>query len=93
MSAARSVESWKDQAHGLSYRSQCFIGNRYVSAKRFSGKTFDAVNPATGRALAQVAACDPTTSTSPCCPGRVRTGAWSRMAPVERKKILLALPS
>jgi gamma-glutamyl-gamma-aminobutyraldehyde dehydrogenase len=54
--SALSVESWNDQARRLSYRNQCFIGNRFVSAA--SGKTFTCTNPATGRALTQVSAGD-----------------------------------
>ncbi len=89
MSAALSVESWKDQAHGLNYRSQCFIGNRYVSAA--SGKTFECINPATGKVLTPVSAGDKEDIDRAVKAARAAfdKGVWSRIAGAERKKVLL----
>ena len=91
MSAALSVESWKDQARGLGYRNQCFIGNRYVSSA--SGKTFTCVNPATGKALTQVSAGDKADVDRAVKAARAAfdKGVWSRIAGAERKKVLLRL--
>ena len=43
----------EDVLTGLSIRSQAF-----VDVDAASGETFDCVNPATGRVIASVAACD-----------------------------------
>lgn len=56
MSAALSRESWNDWARSLSHRNQYSTRNRFVSSA--SGKTFMCTNPATGRALTQISACD-----------------------------------
>ena len=56
MSAALSLDDWKNRAGTLSFRSHAFINGRYVEAA--SGKSFDCVNPATGRVLTKVAAGD-----------------------------------
>ena len=89
MSAALSVESWNDQARSLSYRNQCFIGNRFVSAA--SGRTFTCTNPATGKALTQVSAGDKEDVDRAVKAARAAfdKGVWSRIAGAERKKVLL----
>ena len=56
MSAALSLENFQAQAAGLTYRSQVFINGKYVPAA--SGKTFDNINPATGKVINQVSAGD-----------------------------------
>ena len=43
MSAALSIDSWKDHASKLNYRNQAFIDGKYAPAA--SGKTFDSINP------------------------------------------------
>jgi acyl-CoA reductase-like NAD-dependent aldehyde dehydrogenase len=89
MSTAVGLERWNDQARRLGYRSQCFIGNRYVSAA--SGKTFTCTNPATGKALTQVSAGDREDINRVVKAARVAfdKGGWSRVAGAERKKFLL----
>ncbi len=89
MSAALSLDNWKSQAASLAYRNQAFINGKYVPAA--SGKTFDCVNPATGQVLTQVAAGDKEDVDRAVKAGRAvfEKGTWSRMAGIERKKILL----
>jgi 4-guanidinobutyraldehyde dehydrogenase / NAD-dependent aldehyde dehydrogenase len=89
MSAALSRERWNDRAHSLSYRNQCFIGNRFVSAA--SGKTFTCTNPAIGKPLTQVSAGDKEDVDRAVRAARAAfdRGVWSRIAGVERKKVLL----
>lgn len=89
MSAALSLDSWKAQASGLSYRNQCFIQNRFVSAA--SGKTFTCINPATGKALTEVSAGDREDVDRAVAAARAafEKGVWSRIGGSERKKVLL----
>jgi acyl-CoA reductase-like NAD-dependent aldehyde dehydrogenase len=88
MSAALSLESIKAQVAGLNYRSQAFINGKYVPAA--SGKTFDNVNPATGKVINKVAECDKEDVDRAVKAARevFEKGTWSNMAPSDRKKIL-----
>lgn len=81
--------SWADRARQLSIEGRAFIDGSYRSA--LSGKTFANVNPATGRVLAEVAACDADDVEIAVRSARkaFESGVWARMAPVERKRILL----
>ena len=54
MSAQLSRDDWKGRIGGLNYRNQAFIGGKF--APSLTGKTFDCINPATGRVLTKVAA-------------------------------------
>lgn len=89
MSAALSLEDWKAQAAGLSYRNQAFIGGKYADA--LSGKTFDCVSPIDGAVLTQVAACDAEDVDAAVSSARqaFESGAWSGLAPARRKRVLL----
>jgi acyl-CoA reductase-like NAD-dependent aldehyde dehydrogenase len=88
MSAALSLESVKSQVSGLNYRSQAFINGKYVAAA--SGKTFDNINPATGKVINQVAAADKEDVDRAVKAARAvfEKGSWSSMAPSDRKKVL-----
>ena len=72
-----------------SVRTDAFIGGEFVSAA--SGRTFPTENPATGLALAQIAACDESDVDVAVKAARraFEGGSWSRLAPVERKETLL----
>jgi 4-guanidinobutyraldehyde dehydrogenase / NAD-dependent aldehyde dehydrogenase len=76
---------------GLSIRSQAFVDGAYVDAA--SGETFDCVNPATGRAIASVAACDAADIDRAVRGARAafESGVWSRTAPKQRKRVLVRL--
>lgn len=50
------TQTVEDVLTDLSIRPQAFVDGAYVDA--LSGETFDCVNPATGRVIAAVAACD-----------------------------------
>ncbi len=84
-------QDWKNHAAALSFRGQAFINGKFVDAQ--SGKTFDSINPATGEVLAQVAECDEADVNAAVAAGRAafEDGRWSRMAPGDRKAILLKL--
>ena len=78
-----------DVLTGISIRSQAFIDGAYVDAA--SGETFDCVNPSTGRVIASVAACDAEDVDRAVRGARAafESGVWSRLAPKQRKRVLL----
>ncbi|RZI78283.1 MAG: aldehyde dehydrogenase [Variovorax sp.] len=84
-----SHADWQARASALTIEGRAFIDGRYVAA--LSGKTFDNVNPATGQTLGQIAACDREDVDVAVSSARAafESGVWSRMAPVDRKRILL----
>jgi len=81
---------WHARAAALSIKGEAFVGGSYLSAA--SGRTFDSINPATGRVLAQVAACDAADADRAVAVARkaFEAGVWSRMAPRDRKARLAA---
>ncbi|MFY0310629.1 aldehyde dehydrogenase [Leisingera sp. D0M16] len=86
-----SYDDWKTRAAALSFRGQAFIDGEFTDAA--SGKTFASVNPATGEVLAQVAECDEEDVNRAVAAGRraFEDGRWSRMAPGDRKAVMLKL--
>jgi gamma-glutamyl-gamma-aminobutyraldehyde dehydrogenase/4-guanidinobutyraldehyde dehydrogenase/NAD-dependent aldehyde dehydrogenase len=80
-----------DVLTNLSVRSQAFVDGAYVDAA--SGETFDCINPATGRAIASVAACDAEDIDRAVSGARAafESGVWSRLAPKKRKRVLVRL--
>ena len=84
-------DDWKSRAAALTFRGQAFIDGKFADAA--SGKTFGSVNPATGEVLAQVAECDEEDVNRAVAAGRkaFEDGRWSRMAPGDRKAVMLKL--
>jgi acyl-CoA reductase-like NAD-dependent aldehyde dehydrogenase len=80
---------WRALAAAFAPRTHAFIGGRYVPAA--SGATFDCVNPANGKIIAQVASCDAADVDAAVAAARAafEAGHWSRRAPAARKKVLL----
>ncbi|MCE2564542.1 aldehyde dehydrogenase [Komagataeibacter sp. FNDCF1] len=76
-------------AEKLSYPSGAFINGAFQPAA--SGKTFDTVNPATGKVLTKVAACnaDDVDYVTTAAQTAFDSGAWRSLAPAERKAIML----
>jgi 4-guanidinobutyraldehyde dehydrogenase / NAD-dependent aldehyde dehydrogenase len=89
MNAKPDPVSWHDRARAVQFRTQAFIDGRYCDAA--SGATFDSINPATGRLLARVAACEQEDVDRAVASARAvfRKGSWAHLAPAKRKKILL----
>ena len=85
------IQDFHTVATALKFETHAFIDGKYV--KSDSGKTFETVNPATGNVLAAVAECDKVDVDFAVASARrsFESGAWSRRAPRERKKILLKL--
>ena len=71
------------------FRTQAFIDGAFRDAA--SGKTFATENPASGEVLAQVAAGDTADIDAAVRAARAafEDGRWSRVAPADRKKVLL----
>ncbi|MGC3872012.1 aldehyde dehydrogenase [Halomonas sp. GXIMD04776] len=91
MSAQLNHAQWQEMAKALRFETRAFIGHRFVDAA--SGDTFETINPATGETLANIASCD-----APDVEVAVRharkafeRGDWSRMAPGQRKQVMLRL--
>ncbi|MBC7209264.1 MAG: aldehyde dehydrogenase family protein, partial [Pseudomonas sp.] len=82
---------WQQRAARQSFITTALIDGRPVAAR--DGVTFAAVNPATGRCLAQVAACadDEIDQAVRAARRAFEHGPWARMAPAERKRVLLRL--
>jgi acyl-CoA reductase-like NAD-dependent aldehyde dehydrogenase len=89
MNAKPESVSWHERARTLQLRTQAFIEGRYRDAA--SGATFDSINPATGKLLARVAACDEEDLNRAVISARAafRKGSWAHLAPAKRKRILL----
>ena len=73
----------------LTFRTQAFIGGRFVDAA--DGRTYTVENPATGKPLAEVAECGPRDVDLAVAAARqaADSGVWSGMSPAERKRILV----
>ncbi len=70
------------------FRTLAFIDGAFVPA--LSGRTFKAVNPATGALLAEVSACDVADVDRAVASARraFEDGRWASLRPVERKRTL-----
>jgi gamma-glutamyl-gamma-aminobutyraldehyde dehydrogenase len=84
---SKAIKAAVDRLH---YRTDAFIDGKFQQAQ--SGRTFTTENPATGKPLAQIASCDAVDVDRAVHAARraFESGAWSRMSPAGRKKVLLA---
>ncbi|HHG5368206.1 TPA: aldehyde dehydrogenase [Pseudomonas aeruginosa] len=82
---------WQQRAARQNFIDRALIGGKQVAAS--SGATFDAINPANNQLLTRVAACGVEEVNLAVSSARraFNEGPWVRMAPVERKKILIRL--
>ncbi|KSM04547.1 aldehyde dehydrogenase [Pseudomonas aeruginosa] len=85
------LSDWQRRAATQRFIDQALIGGRQRPAA--SGATFDAIDPASNRLLARVAACDEADVDAAVAALRraFDEGPWARLAPVERKRVLLRL--
>jgi gamma-glutamyl-gamma-aminobutyraldehyde dehydrogenase len=81
----------RQAVEGTTLRKLAFIGGRFVPA--IAGRTFTSEDPATGKPLADIAACDRDDVDRAATAARVafESGVWSRRSPASRKKVLLKL--
>lgn len=79
----------KEKASQLNFKNQAFINGRYCDA--LSKKTFECINPATGKVLTHVSACDKADVDVAVKVARkvFEKGTWADASPEERKIILL----
>ncbi|UFM67183.1 aldehyde dehydrogenase (plasmid) [Paracoccus sp. MA] len=91
MSDLLTTGEYKSIASGLTFPKLAFIDGAFRPA--ISGKTFTTTNPATGEALAEIAACDTQDVDVAVAAARAafEDGRWSRLHPGERKETLLRL--
>ena len=89
MSHPQSLDDWQRLVDGLNIRTEAFIDGRYVAAA--SGETFECVNPANGQLIDWIAATDSEDVDRAVSASRhaFDKGYWSRMAPAERKEVML----
>ncbi|UES37746.1 aldehyde dehydrogenase [Roseibium aggregatum] len=82
-------EEYKALAAGLTLPTNAFIDGSYRPAA--SGKTFETVNPATGKTLASVAACGAEDVDFAVLKAReaFEDGRWSKLHPSDRKDTLI----
>ncbi len=87
----QTLSHYSGRAAGLALRTDCWIGGRFVPAA--SGARFASVNPATGATLAEVARGGAEDIDRAVAAARAAfdDGRWSRLAPGERKAVLLRL--
>jgi acyl-CoA reductase-like NAD-dependent aldehyde dehydrogenase len=85
----RTTTDWQALAGQLKIEGRAFINGRYVDA--LSGETRPTVNPANGSRLVEVALCGVEDADLAVKGAReaFASGAWSRMAPMDRKMVLV----
>jgi acyl-CoA reductase-like NAD-dependent aldehyde dehydrogenase len=85
----KTVTDWQAMAGQLDIEGCAFINGRFVDA--LSGHRRATVNPANGRELADVALCGTEDADIAVSHARAafESGAWSRMAPMDRKMVLV----
>lgn len=88
MNTVAPPPDWHERAAVLRPETRAFIGGRYVDAA--DGRTFDDLNPANGRLLARVAACDAADVDAAVASARAafESGRWAGMPPSSRKRAL-----
>ncbi|HZU19839.1 MAG TPA: aldehyde dehydrogenase [Gaiellaceae bacterium] len=93
MTATVDATAWETRAEQLTFSGDALIANELVPAR--SGEVFEKRSPVDGRTLAQVASCDTEDVDEAVRAARKAfdDGAWSRIAPRERKRILLDFAS
>ena len=80
---------WEQRAKELKIEGRAFIHGANTAA--ISAQTFDCISPVDGRFLVKVASCDSADAERAVRDARTtfESGAWSRMAPVKRKQVML----
>ena len=89
----RTREYWQVKSAGLSPEGRAFVDGEYVDS--VSGRTFDCVNPATGKVIAKIADCDQADVNLAVQVAKecFESGVWAKRSPTERKNVLLKLAS
>lgn len=82
-------KDWENRAKTLIIEGNAFINGQYTPAN--NGQTFDCISPIDGRFLTKVASCDTADADIAVKNAReaFNSGVWSRMAPTNRKQIMI----
>jgi acyl-CoA reductase-like NAD-dependent aldehyde dehydrogenase len=85
----KSHQQWVAHSQSLALTGQAYINGQYQDAQ--SGQVFATVNPTTEQTLCQVAECDEADIDLAVKAARTvfKAGAWSKMAPGDRKRVML----
>lgn len=80
---------WEQRFQSLTLEGRAFIDGQYCPA--LSGDTFECISPVDGRFLANVASTDEADANAAVAVARrtFESGIWARLAPAERKRILI----
>ncbi len=80
---------WEQRAQQLSIEGRAFIHGEHRAA--VSGATFECISPVDGRVLTAVASCDLADAELAVKDARAtfESGVWSRLAPVQRKAVMI----
>ena len=80
---------WEQRAKNLKIEGRAFVHGEYRAA--VSGDTFECISPVDGRVLGQVASCDLADAELAVADARAtfESGVWSRMAPAQRKRVMI----
>ncbi|MDE2305567.1 MAG: aldehyde dehydrogenase [Gammaproteobacteria bacterium] len=86
-----AVIDWHARSQSLKLPTEILIDGKFCGAQ--SGKTYEVVNPATGRAVARLPDCGAADVDRAVAAARrsFESGVWSGLAPRERKKVLKKL--
>lgn len=80
---------WEQRANNLKIEGRAFVHGEYRAA--VSGATFECISPVDGRLLGLVASCDLADAELAVADARAtfESGVWSRMAPAQRKRVMI----
>ena len=84
-------EEYNAIAADLSLPLNAYVNGKFAAAR--SGKTMETINPATGKSLGKMAACDSSDVDYTVIKAQevFDRGDWSRMHPSERKRVIIQL--
>ena len=84
-----TFSTWEARALALKIEGRAFIGGDYTHG--IEGQTFDCLSPIDGRLLAKVASCSAADADHAVGVARAAfdSGVWSRMAPADRKQVMI----
>jgi len=85
----KTTTDWQALAGQLEFEGRAFINGRYVET--LSGRTRPSINPGNGREIVKVAYCDIEDADVAVSGSRsaFESGNWSKMAPMDRKLVLV----
>ena len=91
MASTLTRADWQQRAANLTIQGQAFINGGYQPAQ--NGETFECISPIDGRVLGEVASCGQADAERAVAAARQAfdSGVWSRLAPAQRKQVMIRL--